>query len=261
MFVQRQMGFEFVWKMVKNRIAGKSMKKWVFFGMNTLGWLMIFVVLLMLAVYGVASDNDLYYQLQLEAGVPDSAGISAEDLRFLDKWLSLGLFAPLNTDTAYLNPEIEVFGKLQRAYNDREITHLYDCRRLISPIQPGSLYFLLLAPGIFLICCGGKRYRSGRLCAAWIALALMLLPLGIFGIWAAIDFDAAFTFFHRLLFSNDLWLLNPQTDLLIRICPQSMFEEMGMRIALRAGIMLLGVPLLLTILKLVSDRRKRKIRA
>ena len=72
------MGFEFVVRMARNRIAGKSMKKWVFFGMNTLGWLMIFVVLLMLAVYGVASDDDLYYQLQLEAGVPDSAGISAE---------------------------------------------------------------------------------------------------------------------------------------------------------------------------------------
>lgn len=245
------------------------MKKRVFFGMNTLGWLMIFVVLLMLAVYGVASDDDLYFQLQMEAGILDSAGISQADLRILDKRLSDGLFVPLNIDAAFDNREIEVFGKLQPPFNERELRHLYDCRRLISPIQPGILYVLLLTTGALLLFCGGRGRRSGRLRAAWLALALLLLPLMVFGVWAAINFDAAFTFFHHLLFTNDLWLLDPATDLLIRICPQSMFAEMGLRIARRAAFMLLGVPLVLTILewvsnqqfKWISDMRKRRKRA
>ena len=45
--------------------------------------------------------------------------------------------------------------------------------------------------------------------------------------WGIADFDSLFTAFHRLLFSNDLWLLDPKTDLLIRICPESMFAEMA----------------------------------
>ena len=104
-----------------------------------------------------------------------------------------------------------------------------------------------------------KPARAGSVAPVWIASLILIVPLAIFGIWAAIDFNSAFNFFHRLLFTNDLWLLNPATDLLIRICPSSMFANMGLRIALRSAVILLGVPLLLTILKWISDRvRKRK---
>ena len=93
----------------------------------------------------------------------------------------------------------------------------------------------------------------------WIGSLILTVPLAIFALWAAVDFSSAFNFFHRILFTNDLWLLNPETDLLIRICPSSMFESMGLRIALRAGVILLGVPVLLTGLKWISNRvRKRK---
>ena len=93
----------------------------------------------------------------------------------------------------------------------------------------------------------------------WIASLILIVPLAIFGIWAAVDFNSAFNFFHRILFTNDLWLLNPETDLLIRICPSSMFANLGLRIALRAAVILLGLPLLLSAIEWISDRvRKRK---
>ena len=68
----------------------------------------------------------------------------------------------------------------------------------------------------------------------------LLIPLGAFALWAATDFDSAFTFFHHLLFTNDLWLLNPETDLLIRICPQEMFMQMGIRIAGMSALQMLS---------------------
>ena len=226
--------------------------------LKTFGWLMVFTVLLMLAVYSVASDDGLYYQLQTEAGVLDTAGISAADLRLLDERLSDGLFAPLNADTAFDNREMEVFGSMQPPFNERELTHLYDCRRLLSPTQPGMLYAVLLLAAALLIF-AGRRLRPEVVGSAWLASALVLLPIVMLGIWAAIDFGSAFNFFHRILFTNDLWLLNPETDLLIRICPSSMFASMGLRIALRAAVILLGVPVLLTVLKWISDLvRKRK---
>ena len=101
------------------------------------------------------------------------------------------------------------------------------------------------------------RYKK-RSPAFWGVVGLGAF-VGVAGVWAAIDFNSAFNFFHRILFTNDLWLLNPETDLLIRICPSSMFESMGLRIALRAAVILLGVPVLLTVLKWISNRvRKRK---
>ena len=234
------------------------MRRKVGLALTALGWLLIFAVLLMFAVYSVASDDGLYYQLQSEADVLDAAGISGETLRELDARLSDGLFAPLNADAAFDNREIEVFGSMQPPFNERELAHLYDCRRLLSPTQPGILYVLLVAAGALLIL-AGRRLRPGIAGPAWLASALILLPIAILGVWAVIDFNAAFTFFHRLLFTNDLWLLDPATDLLIRICPSSMFANMGLRIALRAVAVLLGVPLLITILKWISNRvRKRK---
>ena len=40
---------------------------------------------------------------------------------------------------------------------------------------------------------------------------------------ACIDFDSLFVLFHKVAFTNDLWLLNPQTDLLIRLMPIEFF--------------------------------------
>lgn len=220
------------------------MKNRVFSALNTLGWLMVFTVLLMFSVYCVASDDDLYFRLQSEAGILDSAGISEADLRMLDARLSDGLFAPRNADTAFDNREIEVFGRMQPPFNERELTHLYDCRRLLSPLQPGALYAFMLLAAVLLLSCGGKNFWRRRFGAAWIAAGLILLPIAALGIWAALDFGGAFTFFHEMLFTNDLWLLDPATDLLIRICPSSMFAAMGLRIGLYFLTGVIALPIL-----------------
>jgi len=50
-------------------------------------------------------------------------------------------------------------------------------------------------------------------------------------------FEALFVRFHEVLFTNDLWLMNPETDVLIRLMPQILFERAGMelvRLALRS---------------------------
>ena len=51
-------------------------------------------------------------------------------------------------------------------------------------------------------------------------------------VWALIDFDGLFTAFHRLAFTNDGWLLDPRTDLLIRLMPTDFFTALGARLLL-----------------------------
>ena len=53
------------------------------------------------------------------------------------------------------------------------------------------------------------------------ALAAVLL------VWALTDFDGFFTAFHRVAFDNEGWLLNPRTDLLIRLMPTEFFISLG----------------------------------
>jgi len=227
------------------------MKRRIIFALNTFGWLMLLFALLMSGVRAVGLDPQLYFDLQMKADILDEAGISKEDLLLLD----VGLARYLGGKQADMDYRIEVFGRMQQAFNDREIAHLEDCRKLFAPVRSAWLNIALAIAGVALVFYGKKQKNALK--AVWIAAAAFLLPIAILALWAAIDFSSAFTFFHRILFTNDLWLLNPETDLLIRICPQSMFANMGLRIALLSAAVLLGLPLVVTILSLIFKKRKK----
>ncbi|MDY5219767.1 MAG: DUF1461 domain-containing protein [Eubacteriales bacterium] len=216
------------------------MRRKVGFALTTLGWIAVFIVLLMSAVYSVGRDDALYYKLQMREDILDEAGISEDTLATLDWRLATYLFAPGEAEKTFYNLEVEVFGEEQPAFTEKELTHLQDCRKLLWITVNAWNYVLLVAVGAALIFAGW--WLDAEIArAAWLASALILLPIAIFGVWAAIDFNSAFNLSHRLLFTNDLWLLNPETDLLIRICPSSMFAGIGLRIGLRAAISILGI--------------------
>lgn len=74
---------------------------------------------------------------------------------------------------------------------------------------------------------GGRRRAFGRgMLRGFAALAAAGAALGI---WAVADFDGFFTAFHRIAFDNEGWLLNPRTDLLIRLMPTDFFIALGLQ--------------------------------
>ena len=126
-------------------------------------------------------------------------------------------------------------GSLLSLFHDHELAHMADCRQLLALDHTVCLVSLLLAaaglltaatlePGTRLAFArGGTR---GLQAAAALAAALML--------WALANFDGFFVTFHRIAFRNDLWLLDPRTDLLIRLMPSALFMDLGLRGALVA---------------------------
>lgn len=105
---------------------------------------------------------------------------------------------------------------------------------------------------------GGLKLRWIFLTGAVLLLALLVIlkgdwkhvipksyfiSLGIFGGLAVIlgvlfasDFTKYFTIFHEIFFTNDLWLFDPETDLMIRMLPEGFFYDMVIRI----GMVFLG---------------------
>ena len=98
---------------------------------------------------------------------------------------------------------------------------------------------------------GAKRALCGR-----GAGAFLLLIAAAAAVWAAIDFVSLFTLFHQLLFTNDLWLLNPQTDLLLMLMPEPFFIAYAKDAGLRIGMVLLGALLALHVVSLIIRERK-----
>ena len=74
-------------------------------------------------------------------------------------------------------------------------------------------------------------------------------------ILACIDFNSLFVLFHQVAFRNDLWLLDPQTDLLIRLMPIEFFISYA---AIIGGLWLLGmvIALAVSIFSNASERRE-----
>ena len=211
----------------------------------TLGLVALMLILILTAVHAVGTDDGLYFKLQMQAGVLPGAGISESALRTLDEQLAdylRGNTAPLTR---------------AGVFNDREMAHMADCLRLFallrkvrSRLVPWAV--LLVVGGAYLL----QDRRKARRCA-WLAPLILLVPLGAFAVWAAVDFDGAFTFFHRLLFTNDLWLLDPRTDLLIRVCPEQMFAAMGLRIALWSAAGMAGVTALAVLLTYIWPKTNK----
>lgn len=213
---------------------------------------------LLAAVHVVGTDAALYHELQMRAGILPAAGISEADLIRLDEALSQCLRG--KEKALYLS--CEVFGAVQPAFNPKELIHMEDCRQLFMLLRTVIRAASILGPLFLTLGCvllRGER-RKIRL-AACLAPLLIAVPLGLFAAWAALDFDAAFTLFHELLFTNELWLLNPATDLLIRICPASMFMAMGARIAGMALAWAVFVPALTAALTHQKRREHHGIRS
>ena len=134
-----------------------------------------------------------------------------------------------------------VNGSLQPVFNEREIAHMVDVKALFDLEHQVTRVFIglgiiLLAAGLF-----GSGWRR-RLMRAGLAGQIFWLALLLFvAVWAAVDFDGLFRRFHGLLFTNDLWLLNPKTDLMIRMLPEQFFQAVAVH---AAGWMLAGQVLL-----------------
>ena len=80
-----------------------------------------------------------------------------------------------------------------------------------------------------------RRLRTGLL-GAVCGIGLLALSAGGFALaMNTAGFERLFVLMHKMLFTNDLWLLNPSTDILIRMMPQPLFEMALLRVIARAG--------------------------
>lgn len=59
-----------------------------------------------------------------------------------------------------------------------------------------------------------------------IAMFTFILMLVFFGFWILTDFTSFWTWFHTIFFSNQLWLLDPNTDFMICMLPETIFYKL-----------------------------------
>jgi integral membrane protein (TIGR01906 family) len=129
---------------------------------------------------------------------------------------------------------VTVGGLSVPVFNARETRHMEDVKSLVvwmDRLQELSvIYALAYVVGFVIWAREGSLRTLAKECL--IAVAIGTVAAAAIAVFASLGFEAAWTRFHEVLFSNDLWLLNPKTDRLIQMFPEDFWRDMTVLLGL-----------------------------
>ena len=209
---------------------------------NVLGILCGFalmIILLITSIEAVTYWTPGYYEKEYtKYGVLNDVHMKMDDL--LD--VTDEMMAYLRGSREDLHVPTIVDGQPREFFNDREIAHMEDVRGLFL----GGLALRRISLGLIVACvilllllkADIRRVLPKMIC---IGSALFFAVLAVLAGIISTDFNQYFIMFHHIFFNNDLWMLNPDTDLLINIVPEPFFMDTAARIAMTYGVSVLTV--------------------
>lgn len=207
--------------------------------------LAVSMALLAASVLGLGTNDALMLGLMERTAPPETTGLPAEEYPGMARMIT----SYLRGGTEDFQYAYTVNGSECLAFSEREQTHMADVRDLFRLC--GNIG---LCAGAVMVAAWLLMGRNAACRAIRNGLLTVLALVALIAMIAAIDFNALFLLFHRVAFTNDLWLLNPHTDLLIRLMPTDFFVAYAALIGL-TWFTALALVLLLTHL-LAKERNK-----
>lgn len=195
------------------------------------------------AVYDYAVRD---YGAERASGIPESELIRANTQ--IRDYLA-------NSDAPPLAPQVRNNeGETISLFSAKEISHMADVRSLVQLMFTVQMITMAIALTLAVVMVMLWPARVLAAATLWAGL-LMTSALAVVGALAMTGFDGAWSQFHQIAFTNDLWQLNPRTDHLIQMYPQAFWMDVSMAI----GMLLLAQTFALTALSatyLVLTRNK-----
>lgn len=191
--------------------------------------------LMLTAVQIAAFDMDIYRNAYNNYNLYNTTQLTEKD--YLD--ISRNILEYLSGKSEFIYNRIEVHGTQKSIFNSKELTHMEDVKTLFKTgyiIRNFSFILLILLIILIHVIYKGEKKYSGKV-VFYSSITQLMLIIGLL-ILVNTDFFNYFTLFHEALFTNDLWLLDPKTDLLINMYPLEFFNTMAVRIFVYFAIQL-----------------------
>lgn len=211
-------------------------------GLSILFGITIWISLLLSVIHMSSLDIKFYESKYNELDVAENIGISSDELMNATHVLLDYLVG--KTDSLEVFATID--GVEQEVFNQKEKDHMIDVQVLfVNTIHLRNISLgLMFISGIILYLLN-KKDTISILVSGIKQASLMLGFVFVFLVtFAILDFNSFWIYFHKVLFSNDLWLLNPYTDNLILMVPLPFFFSLVSLILYRV---ILGLGLLFTL--------------
>ena len=183
------------------------------------------LALLLTTVEVVSFNTDYFVNKYEEYEISKSTGIVIDDLEGItDKLLNY-----LKDKTDNLEIEKEINGSKRQVFNEKEILHMIDVKDLFikGKIIRNISMILIIISILYL----GIKNKKDLGQAFIMSSALSILSMVTLFLLMYTNFNKYFTYFHEIFFTNDLWLLNPETDVLIQMLPLEFFYSIATKIS------------------------------
>lgn len=218
----------------------------------------VFVTLAtLLTSIDVATFDKAFYKKQYQAlGTAERIGVSEEDLMRATDVL-LDYCAGKRDDLSLIVERDGV--RMQMFTDETEVAHMVDVQALFllmfavrNGLVIGAAFCIVVA---FLL----RISTTDAMKMLMIGLGIGLLIPIVCGALAALDFTWFWTQFHHVFFTNDLWLLNPRTSVLIQMVPEEFFSAIVLKILIWFAVaMVVWFSLAGLVRHVVKRRRERK---
>ncbi|MCD8083627.1 MAG: TIGR01906 family membrane protein [Clostridiales bacterium] len=213
----------------------------------------LMITLLITSVEAVCYWTPGYYEKEyIKYQVLDDVHMEMDDLLEVTE----EMMAYLRGEREDLHIPTVVDGEPREFFNEREIAHMEDVRGLfLAALQIRRICLVLMVVCVALLL--AARADVGRILPQMICIgtgiffAILAVLTGVI----ASDFSKYFVIFHHIFFRNDLWILDPTTDLLINIVPEPFFMDTAARIGLTYGI---SVVLVFVVCLLLTRKAAKK---
>ena len=214
--------------------------------MHRISTLLLTLSLILLLIGGaflgfeqIALDPAVYDRLQQGIGHYDYIGLAPD----AQSRVNLVLADYLAGRRQDIDTEETLLGTNQQVFNADEKAHMTDVYNLF--VLERHIRSLCLAAGAVLLgsafALAGKKTKSAALSAMKAFFCtLAVLAAALIALFQFSGFDRLFILFHKLLFTNELWLMDPRTDAMIRMFPSEFFMQIAMESGVSALIYGLG---------------------
>jgi len=174
-----------------------------------LGFLIsIFLLILSFQYY---SFNKSYLYNHINKNIP----VNDDDLKIIVKNISNYLKGDLDN----LEFKITYDDNERLTFNERETSHMVDVKNIFLFINKLKIYIIAL-----ILFCAFLIRKKYLLNSIYYSGVISIISAFVFVfILNSNNFNSVFIKFHELVFTNDLWILYPETDLLINLLPLNFF--------------------------------------
>ncbi|MBR5560294.1 MAG: DUF1461 domain-containing protein [Clostridia bacterium] len=133
---------------------------------------------------------------------------------------------------------------------EKEQQHMIDVRNLTQGAAGMSKTYMSIAVALAVVAAWtgaklSKRIKPCLIGGLAAVTVIMVLVQNVINQVAGGGFENLFVQMHEALFTNDLWLMDPNTDIIIRMMPQQLFEQALLNGASQALRMLIVVLVML----------------